>query len=78
MPANAFLAKVWLERAAEAEPDNAEVLRLRPLIDGQGKLFGASRAARQQARDREKVDLRSWQLTFGQHAVPDRQDVQPV
>ncbi len=78
VPANAFLAKVWLERAAEAEPDNAEVLRLRPLIDGQGKLFGASRAARQQARDREKVDLRSWQLTFGQHAVPDRQDVQPV
>lgn len=78
VPANAFLAKVWLERAAEAEPDNADVLRMRPLIDGQGKLFGASRATRQQARDREKVDLRSWQLTFGQHAVPDRHDIQPV
>lgn len=78
VPANAFLAKVWLERAAEAEPDNADVLRMRPLIDGQGKLFGASRATRQQARDRDKVDLRSWQLTFGQHAVPDRHDIQPV
>ncbi|WP_161578727.1 DUF4034 domain-containing protein [Stenotrophomonas rhizophila] len=78
VPANAFLAKVWLERAGEAEPDNADVLRMRPLIDGQGKLFGASRATRQQARDREKVDLRSWQLTFGQHAVPDRHDIQPV
>lgn len=78
VPANAFLAKTWLERAAEAEPDNDDVLRMRPLIDGQGKLFGASRAARQQARDREAVDLRSWQLTFGQHAVPDRHDVQPV
>lgn len=78
VPANAFLAKVWLDRAADAEPDNAEVLRMRPLIDGQGKLFGASRAARQQARDRDKVDLRSWQLTFGLDAVPDRHDVQPV
>lgn len=78
VPANAFLAKVWLERAAEAEPDNDDVLRMRPLIDGQGKLFGASRATRQQARDRDKVDLRSWQLTFGQHAVPDRHDIQPV
>lgn len=78
VPANAFLAKVWLERAAQAEPDNADVLRMRPLIDGQGKLFGASRATRQQARDRDKVDLRSWQLTFGQHAVPDRHDIQPV
>jgi len=78
VPANAFLAKTWLERAAEADPDNDDVLRMRPLIDGQGKLFGASRAARQQARDREAVDLRSWQLTFGQHAVPDRHDVQPV
>ncbi len=78
VPANAFLAKTWLERAADAEPDNDDVLRMRPLIDGQGKLFGASRAARQQARDREAVDLRSWQLTFGQHAVPDRHDVQPV
>lgn len=78
VPANAFLAKTWLERAADAEPDNDDVLRMRPLIDGQGKLFGASRAARQQARDRETVDLRSWQLTFGQHAVPDRHDVQPV
>jgi len=78
VPANAFLAKTWLERAADAEPDNDDVLRMRPLIDGQGKLFGASRAARQQARDRETVDLRSWQLTFGQDAVPDRHDVQPV
>ncbi|AVJ33921.1 hypothetical protein CLM74_14645 [Stenotrophomonas sp. MYb57] len=78
VPANAFLAKTWLDRAADAEPDNAEVLRMRPLIDGQGKLFGASRAARQQARDRDKVDLRSWQLTFGLDAVPDRHDVHPV
>lgn len=78
VPANAFLAKVWLDRAVEAEPDNPDVLRMRPLIDGQGKLFGASRAARQQARDRDRVDLRSWQLTFGQHAVPDRHDIQPV
>lgn len=78
VPANAFLAKIWVDRAAEAEPDNADVLRMRPLIDGQGKLFGATRAARQQARDRDTVDLRSWQLTFGFDSVPDRQDMQSV
>lgn len=78
VPANAFLAKVWLERTAEAAPDNADVLRLRPLIDGQGKLFGAARAARQQARDRDTTDLRSWQLAFGLDAVPDRHDTQPL
>lgn len=78
VPANAFLAKVWLERTAEAEPDNDDVQRLRPLIDGQGKLFGASRAARQQSRDRERVDLRSWQLTFGLDTVPDHLDVQAL
>ncbi len=32
----------------------------------------------QQARDRDTVDLRRWQLNVGLDTVPDRHDVQPV
>lgn len=68
VPANAFLAATWLQRAAEMDPQYVDVVRLTPLINGEGRLFGASRARRQQERDRQQVDSHAWALTFGQHS----------
>jgi len=46
--------------------------------DKQEAVFGVSRAPRQQARDRDTTDLRSWPLTSGPDAAPDRHDTQPL
>lgn len=68
VPANAFLALTWLQRASEIDPEYVDVVRMAPLINGEGRWFGASRARRQQAQDRQQVDSATWALTFGQRS----------
>lgn len=66
VPANAFLAMTWLQRASELDPEYPDVVRMAPLINGEGRWFGASRARRQQEQDRQQVDSATWARTFGQ------------
>ncbi|QKW56171.1 DUF4034 domain-containing protein [Stenotrophomonas sp. NA06056] len=66
VPANAFLALTWLQRASEIDTEYVDVVRMAPLINGEGRWFGASRARRQQEQDRQQVDSATWALTFGQ------------
>ncbi|WP_414494340.1 DUF4034 domain-containing protein [Stenotrophomonas maltophilia] len=68
VPANAFLALTWLQRASEIDPEYVDVVRMAPLINGEGRWFGASRARRQQEQDRQQVDSATWALTFGQRS----------
>lgn len=68
VPANAFLAQTWLQRASEIDPEYVDVVRMTPLINGEGRWFGASRARKQQAQDRQQVDSATWALTFGQRS----------
>lgn len=68
VPANAFLALTWLQRASEIDPEYVDVVRMAPLINGEGRWFGASRARKQQAQDRQQVDSATWALTFGQRS----------
>lgn len=68
VPANAFLALTWLQRAIEIDPEYVDVVRMAPLINGEGRWFGASRARKQQAQDRQQVDSATWALTFGQRS----------
>ncbi|MDV9040729.1 DUF4034 domain-containing protein [Stenotrophomonas sp. RAC2] len=68
VPANAFLALAWLQRAIEIDPEYVDVVRMAPLINGEGRWFGASRARKQQAQDRQQVDSATWALTFGQRS----------
>ncbi|HEL2978519.1 TPA: DUF4034 domain-containing protein [Stenotrophomonas maltophilia] len=66
VPANAFLALTWLQRASEIDTGYVDVMRMAPLINGEGRWFGATRARKQQAQDRQQVDSATWALTFGQ------------
>ncbi|WP_303636149.1 DUF4034 domain-containing protein [Stenotrophomonas tuberculopleuritidis] len=68
VPANAFLALTWLQRASEIDPEYVDVARMAPLINGEGRWFGASRARKQQEQDRQQVDSATWALTFGQRS----------
>ncbi|WP_108270747.1 DUF4034 domain-containing protein [Stenotrophomonas maltophilia] len=68
VPANAFLALTWLQRASEIDPEYVDVVRMAPLINGEGRWFGASRARKQQEQDRQQVDSATWALTFGQRS----------
>ncbi|WP_329861301.1 MULTISPECIES: DUF4034 domain-containing protein [Stenotrophomonas] len=68
VPANAFLALTWLQRASEIDREYVDVVRMAPLINGEGRWFGASRARKQQAQDRQQVDSATWALTFGQRS----------
>ena len=68
VPANAFLALTWLQRASGIDPDYVDVVRMTPLINGEGRWFGANRARKQQAQDRQQVDSATWALTFGQRS----------
>lgn len=68
VPANAFLALTWLQRASEIDTGYVDVVRMTPLINGEGRWFGASRARKQQAQDRQQVDSATWALTFGQRS----------
>lgn len=68
VPANAFLALTWLQRASEIDSGYVDVVRMGPLISGEGRWFGASRARKQQAQDRQQVDSATWALTFGQRS----------
>ncbi|ENE1253471.1 DUF4034 domain-containing protein [Stenotrophomonas maltophilia] len=68
VPANAFLALTWLQRASEIDTEYVDVVRMAPLINGEGRWFGASRARKQQAQDRQQVDSATWALTFGQRS----------
>ncbi|MGF6419188.1 hypothetical protein ABH900_002691 [Stenotrophomonas sp. AN71] len=68
VPANAFLALTWLQRASDIDPEYVDVVRMAPLINGEGRWFGASRARKQQAQDRQQVDSATWALTFGQRS----------
>ncbi|CAQ46773.1 TPA: DUF4034 domain-containing protein [Stenotrophomonas maltophilia] len=68
VPANAFLALTWLQRASEIDPEYVDVVRMTPLINGEGRWFGASRARKQQEQDRQQVDSATWALTFGQRS----------
>ncbi len=68
VPANAFLALTWLQRASEIDPAYVDVVRMTPLINGEGRWFGASRARKQQEQDRQQVDSATWALTFGQRS----------
>ncbi len=55
-------------RASEIDPEYVDVVRMAPLINGEGRWFGASRARKQQVQDRQQVDSATWALTFGQRS----------
>jgi hypothetical protein len=59
--AGPFLALAdLLQRASEIDPEYVDVVRMAPLINGEGRWFGASRARKQQAQDRQQVDSATW------------------